>query len=236
MTSLAPQPLFQSTPAPYIGPASYDSVLASFASVGEGVWVPARFAKQASIEIEGTFSVLSLQLIGSNALNSPPNLYTLTIGGTVTTGDAVTMAFANPNLAAGSESVSYTTIGGDTTATIATALAAAINADAKLQALGIVATVSASVVTVSYPSEGPSGQEGGSPTEPPPQNTTIITATVGGSATETVTIANASVGASVGAAITAKGVTAIATMTGWIKAVVNTFTGSALTAGYHGVA
>lgn len=236
MTSPSPVPVLQSTPAPNVGPASYDAQLAAVTSVGEGVWILSAFAKAASVEVGGTFSALSIQLLGSNSPSEPINQYTMTVGGTVTTSDVLTLTFANPNLPAGTKAVAYTTIGGDTTTTIATALTAAINADTSLQRLGLLATSVGAVVTITYPNGYVGGQEGGSPSDPASQNTTIVTASKNGGASETLTVANASVGQNVGAAITAVGFTQLAILPKWIKAVVNTFTGTNVLANFHGAA
>jgi RHS repeat-associated protein len=73
---------------------------------------------------------------------------TATIGGTVTTGDVTSLTIYSAGLSGGSKTVSYTSAGGNTTTTIATALKNAINADSSLAALGITSTSSAAVVTI----------------------------------------------------------------------------------------
>lgn len=224
------------TSPPFVG-AAIDSLLTGTAGVGEGVWVPVRFAKVASLEIEGTFSALSLQLLGSNSQTDPGNQYTVTVGGSATQNDVITLHFANPNLPNGTEDVVYTVPATPSVNSIAAGIAAAINADTNLAALGITALAASAIITVSYPSAAPpAAAEGASPSQPAFQNNTVITDTLSGGASETIAIANASSGQAVGSAITAKGITAIATFPGWIKAQINTFTGSVLTAGYHGAA
>jgi phage tail sheath gpL-like len=179
-----------------------------------------------------------VQLLGSNASQEPANLYTVTVGGTVTSTDVLTLTFANPNIVNGTEAVAYTAQGGDTTTTIAAALAAAINADTILNGLGITATSAVAVVTVTYPNGVQPGQEGGSPTEPATQNVTVITGSLSGGATETLAVANASVGTNIGIALTALGITPFSILPPprWIKAVVNTFTGTRVLANLHMVA
>jgi RHS repeat-associated protein len=71
-----------------------------------------------------------------------------TIGGTVHTGDVVSVTATNPDLTGGQETASYTVVGTDTTTTIATALTSAINADTHLQAIGVGASSSANVVSI----------------------------------------------------------------------------------------
>lgn len=71
-----------------------------------------------------------------------------TIGGTITIGNTVTVTVADPALSGGSEAVVYTIVSGDTTTTVATKLAAAITADAKLQAIGVNAVSSGTTVSL----------------------------------------------------------------------------------------
>jgi len=167
--------------------------------VFEGPWIPIAGAKAASLEIAGSLGggTISLQLVGTNdPVVAGINRYTVTLGGSVTTGDTITATFTNPNLPAGSEAVTYTTIGGDTTTTIATALAAAINADTNLQSVGIGATSAAAVVTIEFPSityQSPAPAVGSNPASSGSSqgyaNFTIVAMTIGGSATETATVA-----------------------------------------------
>ncbi len=72
---------------------------------------------------------------------------TVIIGGKVATGDQLSMAVGYGS--GSSETVSYTTIAGDTTSTVTTALAHAINTDATLQGQGITATGVGSTLQVS---------------------------------------------------------------------------------------
>jgi hypothetical protein len=227
--------------APFYGPWGITATLAQGSTAPfEGVWVPVTAVKFASVEVQGTFGGLSIQLIGSNATSDPPNVYTLTVGGTITANDPITLTFTNPNLQGEStEVVSYTVQASDGTSSIAAALAAAIRLDAQLQKLGITAAAVGAVVTVTYPSTPPNwSNDGSSQTNQPPQNLTIITPAVGGSATETVAVANASVGGTLGSAITATGLTTPSQLTRFIKAQVNTLSGGSaanpVTANYHG--
>lgn len=225
---MQPTPLVEIIGPPYVG-GSYNSHLlqASAGAPQEGVWVPVEFCKSGSIEVVGTFGALAAQLIGSNSLSDPSNVYTLTVGGTVTTNDVSTVTFTNPNLPNnGTRAVAYTSVGGDTTTTIATALTGAINSDSQLNALGINATSSGAVITITYPSGAPPRTaEGTSPQSPPMQNATVVSGASNGSATETFTVANASTGANVGPALSALGLAAIAVNTRWLKAVVTTLSG-----------
>jgi YD repeat-containing protein len=71
--------------------------------------------------------------------NNGGNIYA-TIGGKPTTGDTLTITTHNGALTGGSEANTYTVLSTDTLVTIAAGLAALMNADAKLQALGVTAS------------------------------------------------------------------------------------------------
>ncbi len=73
---------------------------------------------------------------------------TTTIAGTITAGDVVTLTTYNTNLTNGQEPVLYTVASGNTTTTIATNLTSAINADTNLKAIGVSATSSGAVITI----------------------------------------------------------------------------------------
>ncbi len=94
------------------------------------------------------------------------------LGGTKTTGNTVTVVIYDIGLATGSKAISYTVVAADTLTTIATNLAAAINADATLTALGVTATASSAVVSLKSLS---------------PNLTTYVTSTSAG-ATETLAL------------------------------------------------
>lgn len=204
----------------------------------ESVWIPMQFARVLSFDLTGGLATVSVQLLGSNSKDDPGNLSTITVGGTITAADVNSITVKNPNLPDGQKVVSYTSVGGNTTTIIATQLAAAINADADLKALQISASSLAAVITISYPSSSPTagGQEGSSVSDPPVSNTCLFSGASTGAATETFTVANASNGSTIGAAITAKGLTAITTLPRWIKAQVNTLTGAgaAIAGNLHG--
>ncbi|HEY9773365.1 MAG TPA: cysteine peptidase family C39 domain-containing protein, partial [Planktothrix sp.] len=97
---------------------------------------------------------------------------TATIGGTITASNTVTITTHDPALAGGQKSDTYTVLAGDTTTTIATGLKNLINADTSLQAIGVSATSSGAVVTMSSTST----------------NVTTYTTSTSGGATETLTL------------------------------------------------
>ncbi len=118
-------------------------------------------------------AVYSTSVVGvpTETVTSSANLNgnsTVTVGGTVTSGDVVSITVSNVNLPSGEETVSYTAAGGNTTTDIATGLKNAINASSDLTAIGVTATSSAAVVTIAT------------------EGTTYTTSTSGG-ATETLT-------------------------------------------------
>lgn len=103
----------------------------------------------------------------------------VTIGGTVTTGDTVELTLTNALFPGGAVSVTYTVLAADTVTTIAAALAALIANNQICRAFGISASVGGTndaVITVAH--NGPVG------------NFTVGTSTLSGGATETATWAN----------------------------------------------
>lgn len=222
------------------GPFSVNSFLLDTITVAEtpfeGVWVPTWMAKAGSVEVIGaSISTLSIQLYGTNALN-PTNSQAITVAGSVVSNDVETLTFSSPNLPAGSVAVNFTATA-NTTANAAAGLAAAINATPALAALGVVASVVSSVVTVAWPSQPPAS---GAPawtnmTNPGPQNTLSIV----GSSTGSATFAgvNGSSGTTLGSAITSAGATQLTGIFRYIKARLNTLTGTGavVSAQYQGV-
>jgi RHS repeat-associated protein len=85
----------------------------------------------------------------------------------------LTITTFDPALAGGSEAVNYTVQAGDTLTTIATNMAAAINADTALQAIAVTATSSGTVLNIKSASA----------------NATTYTKSMSGGATETIALA-----------------------------------------------
>lgn len=205
----------------------------------EGLWLPTRFAKTGSIEFAGSMTTMSASILGTNQMGEPLNQYTLTIGGTVTTNDIVTITAANPNAAGGTVAVPYPAIGGDTTTTIATKLTALINANIGMAGLGVTATSAGAVITTSFPSIWPQGNA-----EVPVYsvffgNTTTFTGASSGSSTETVTVAPVTtIGSAIGSAVTALGITALSILPRWMRVRLTTLTGGGanITATFSGAA
>ena len=92
----------------------------------------------------------------------------MTLDGSATASDVVSVTVENANLAGGQETAQYTVAGGNTLTNVATGVAAAINADANLAAIGVGASSSAAVLTVS--------------------TDTSYTASTSGGATETISV------------------------------------------------
>ncbi|HTI81751.1 MAG TPA: hypothetical protein VL614_14985 [Acetobacteraceae bacterium] len=196
----------------------------------EGLWLPSRFAKTASVEVSGSMSTMSVSLLGTNQLAEPLNQMTLTIGGTITAGDVVTAKASNGNLPGGSASVSYTVAAGDTTTTIGAALSALMNASQGMTAIGLTAQAAAGVITASFPSifANDGTNASGYATGMGPANITTFSGSVSGAATETVTVAGVTtIGSAVGSAITALGLTQLTVLPRWIRARLTTLTGAA---------
>jgi YD repeat-containing protein len=73
---------------------------------------------------------------------------TAVIGGSKTTGNTLSITVFDSGLSTGQEIVTYTVLSTDTLSSIATALAAAINADTNLSAIGVTASASSTVVSI----------------------------------------------------------------------------------------
>ncbi|HEY9684985.1 MAG TPA: RHS repeat-associated core domain-containing protein [Oculatellaceae cyanobacterium] len=117
--------------------------------------------------------LLSITDANSNVTNfTYTGTATATVGGTATTGDVLTVTVHDAGLSGGQEAVPYTVPAGATTTTIATGIAAAINADTHLQAIGVTATSAAAVVTLKSTSV----------------NVTSYTESTSGGATETIAL------------------------------------------------
>lgn len=118
---------------------------------------------------------------------------TMTIGGTITNLDTIALTFTNAAIPVIGAQVgglyktaAYTVVTADTVATVADALESLVNLDANLSALGIYATKAGTSngARVILRQSGPVG------------NSTTVTSTVTGAATETTTFGNSGVMAS----------------------------------------
>lgn len=134
-----------------MGPASltdpYDLATDLFLAFGQN-------SAQATMEAwavrvsDGTDAPAAANLTGA----ASPAAKTLTIAGTITTGDVVTGTITSASVVGSPISVTYTVIAGDTLSTIAAGLAASIDANAPLAAASITATSAAGVVSIYAPS------------------------------------------------------------------------------------
>ena len=106
---------------------------------------PTTFAQSTSTGATETITLL--------ANTNIPTLISLT--GTKTTGDVITITFFDSGLTGGSKAVAYTVLAGDTLTSIATGIAAAINADTGLQGVAVSATSAQTIVTVKSKSPNP---------------------------------------------------------------------------------
>lgn len=234
-------PLYAAEEAPFNGPQSLFAPLLAGVTAApfEGLWTPTNFLKYASVDINGPAGSFSITMLGSNSQVWPMNTYTVTVGGSITNLDVATLTFTAALLQAGTEPVHYNIASADTTTTIATGLAAAVNADTKLAALGITATSAAAVITVNWPSAGPVSQPGqlSSPSQPPFSNSLSIAGSVTGGATETLTVAVGGDGDTL-ETVTAVGLTALTVWPArWVKARLTALASSnTINANLHGVA
>lgn len=230
--------------APTVGPFSVSGAIMDGATAPfEGLWMPAKWSKYSSVEFAGSQSTLSVQIVGSNAQDEPVNQYFVALTTNPTDGDTLSLTFKNPLLPAGQKVVSIVAAS-DTTTTAAAKLAAAVNADTDLQALQIQATTTTATINITFPSfsyQNLSGaaisdpQNIASPSSPMYLNYTSVSGTSTG-ATTLVTTTGTN-GNAVGSAVTALGVTQITGVYRWIKARLNTLTGTGanITSNYQGV-
>lgn len=224
------RPLFNVTSAPFNGPFGLNAILMAgvIAAPYEGLWVPVNALSSMSVEVQApNASGLGVQLFGTNdPTQINVNEYTITIGGTITSTDVVELTFTGSNLSS-SVVISHTVAGGDSTAIIAAALAASINANPSLNGmgLGIVATAAGSVITLLWPSANQNTYSP-SPSQPAMSNDLTIVGAVTGGATETVTVATGTEGTAIGASITGAGFSVIIQSMALIKARLTSLTGA----------
>lgn len=223
-----PDQLVSFTSAPFASQFATQAELISNAAAApyEGLWVPSLWINLGSIEVVGSMSTLSISLLGTNQISEPLNQFTATVGGTVAAGDVVTLTAANANLPGGGAKVEYTTVAGDTTSTIAAALAALVNASTELVGAGISAEAAGSAITLSYPSvwPGPAATNSASYGQRYGNWTTFAGSSTGA---ETVTVAGVTApGSTIGSAITALGLTTFNAACRWLRARVTTLTGT----------
>lgn len=236
---MANQVVEQARSAPYNGPFDLSAVLIDQAVAAgvEGIWIDSGFAKAHSIEMIGS-GTIGVDLYGSNAPDMPPNQYAVTIGGSATQNDVISLIFANQNLAGGTRTVAYTVPATPSINGIAAGIATAVNADAALKALGFSASAANAVITISFPS-APLGSSFPpvSPSAPAMSNVTVLTSTLSGGASETVAIVSGTNGTKIGSTINALGLTAISVLPRWLTARLTTLSGGSavLSANWHGV-
>lgn len=230
---------------PFGGPFSIQSWLARDLAAGdlpyEGIWVPAGWARAATVELTGTGTLSSIQadVWGTNQLD-PLNTYTCTVGGSETDGDTVGIVFNNPLLPGGTKTKSIVTSGSMSLAAIAAALAAAINADTDLAGIGLRASAPAAVITLQWPSLAQSLGNSNSQGSPPVANILSLGKNLPGSPSETLTFGLGSDGTNLTPShLAAVGLTALTPApVGYVKARWTTLTGAGAlcSLAYQGVA
>lgn len=140
-------------------------------------------AKQPGGVLYAVFAMIAGELTD---IMGVPQSQKIAIGGTMTAGDTIYLYFTNPNLAVSPHRVSYTVVAGDTPTAVAQGLAFAVSSDPALSPLGFLATAHTPTIEIKYPTSPPRAIW---TTASPPSNATVIVPGVGGSATETVTVA-----------------------------------------------
>lgn len=221
--SLVPYTLmnFQGSPVGSSVAGSGILMPSSAAAPYEGLWIPTMWFAGASVELFGVISSFSLDLYGTNADACPPNTSTITIGGSVTTGDTISIAVQNPALQSG-RTIAVTAVNGDTDATLAATLAQRITADSQLQGVGLSAVAVGAVINLSWPSALSWGNY------PQPANPMAFSITLSGGASETATLANGTDGEKIGNSIIALGIIATPTYARFTKARLTAFSGTAI--------
>jgi hypothetical protein len=102
---------------------------------------PTNYPSASAASVSGATESISM------AMNSNVNQQAV-IGGTKTTGDVLTIGVNDSGLTGGSASVTYTVASSDTLAAITSGLAAAVNASTSLQAIGVSASASSTILTL----------------------------------------------------------------------------------------
>jgi hypothetical protein len=117
-----------------------------------GIWVPFAPFSNGTFEVSST-GTATIALKGSNGSIQPPNGWTVTVGGSAGTGDVLTLTITCPLLFNGNATASYTVLAGDTTTTIATGLAAAMNAVASTPPTGANVNLGSQLSNLQYGQE-----------------------------------------------------------------------------------
>lgn len=164
----------------YVGQYSVTTSFASFGSNVGDLTLGGSINMAFGSLLSGTVPSTAKMDIWDAEIALTPGTVTATIGGSATNGDIVTLTFTNSLFSspyAWPRAVSFTVTTGLSTTQIAAGIVAAINADAIINTLcGIVATNASNVITIAQ-----MGQDA---------NSTVVSASVSGSATETVAFSN----------------------------------------------
>jgi hypothetical protein len=200
----------------------------------QGPWLPCSLFKQASADVEGMYSNVTAGVLLADTLGPPLNGYKVTVGGTITVGDVVSITVTSS--VAGVQTVGYTVQSGNTLNQIAAALATALAANAALAGAGFLISEGSGIVILQFPSLAPgqtwdgAGLVSGLPESSPPINYTTIATAVSGSGTETATVGLVSNGSSI---LTLNGTTPHAVLPGlparWVQGNVTALIGSGAT-------
>lgn len=131
--------------------------------------------------------------VGSGAtetLSQAPDLnsnQTVVIGGTKTTGDVLTIHVYDLGLSGGTEAVAYMVLSGDSLSSITSAISSAISADTNLQAIGVSATSSGTVMAIQSNSVNITSYASSESTSPAATETIKFPVAVNGTQTALVT-------------------------------------------------
>jgi hypothetical protein len=218
--------------APVIVPFAQQSKLLDRVSTVpyEGIWTPMMFPKTVAIECVGSWSTVNVNLVVSCALEIPNNTVTVTVGGTIHTGDNLNVTFGNALLTNATQTITYVVQAGDTITTAAAALAALISVHPNLAQCGYQATSVAGAISITFPSNATNLPNNanylGSPLTPPANNTQFSISVTGTGATTTLTYANGTDGTPITPSLTSNTTQNIQAAYRYIKARLTTLTGS----------
>lgn len=167
----------------------------------QGPWLPCSLFSQASAEVYGSYASVSSGILLANSYFPPMNGYKVTIGGTITPGDVLSLTVTSS--VAGVQTVSYTVTSGNTLNQIAASLAALLAANLSLAAAGFLVSEGSGIIVVQFPSLPPgytwsgAGLVASTPANSPPINYVTVSTSVSGSATETMTVSLVNNGATI---------------------------------------
>ncbi len=125
---------------PFAGGASES--YPNISTANSGFWVNFASAINKGIQgVRGPSNLITVKSLSTTAV----------VGGTITAGEVLNLIFTSPNITGSPITATYTVLSTDTLASIATALAAAVNASTSLSGVGVSAVASTDDVVITWP-------------------------------------------------------------------------------------